>query len=104
MVITDEAADRMRAMAIVSEQPIDPERMRVLLEADFDTALDAKYALWEGKLWSVFVHPLSTLSDSEVTNGIVQVVNLVKTYGSSYSSTDMQFSPGSRQPTPGAEL
>ncbi len=31
------------------------------MQANFDTALDARYAIAKGALWSTFIHPLSDL-------------------------------------------
>lgn len=97
IILTDERADRMRAMAQVTAEALEPERLRLLLEANFDRALDAKYAVWRGELWAVFVHPLSVLGEAELESGVVQVVNLVKTYGTTYSSTGLQFGGGQQE-------
>lgn len=91
-LITDVASDRMRFVAGVAEESsLTKEDYKLLLEANFDRALDAKYALSDGVLWSVFVHPLSDLTPYLIKNGLYQVRNLVYTYGSTYTSTGMVF-------------
>ena len=92
IVLTSEKHNRMRIMAIVSESStIEPALMQKLMEANFDKALDARYALFQGKLWSTYLHPLSTLTEIELVAALHQVANLVKTYGTTYSSSHLQF-------------
>ena len=91
-MVVDVASDRMRFVAGVAEaSSLTPEDHKLLLEANYDRALDAKYALSNGVLWSVFVHPLSDLTPYLIKNGLYQVRNLVYTYGTSYTSTGMVF-------------
>jgi hypothetical protein len=60
-LVFDTGADRMRLMMpVVEADEVDAEGMRRLLEANFDTALDARYAIARGILWATFIHPLST--------------------------------------------
>lgn len=92
MVLTSEAADRMRIIAVVGDQnTLDEGRFRILMQANFETALDARYALFQGKLWSAYLHPLRTLTEAELTAALEQVANLVKTYGTTYSNGALQF-------------
>jgi len=92
MVLTSEQHDRMRIMARVGDESLakDADLSR-LMQANFDRALDARYALLQGKLWAVYLHPLGTLTATELTSAIRQVANLVKTYGTTYSSSTLQF-------------
>lgn len=97
-VITDPAADRMRiVIAIVAETSLSPARLKRIMQANFDSALDARYALAQGNLWSTFIHPLSSLSDEEFLSGLGQTLNLVATYGSTYSSGMFVFGGGDSQ-------
>lgn len=87
MLVYDINADRMRLVAPVAETAaITAEEMTRLMQANFDSALDARYAIAQGILWSTFIHPLSSLGGEEFGSGVGQTVNLVATYGSSYSS------------------
>lgn len=95
MVITDERADRMRIIApIAPAEGIEPGRLARLLQANFDSALDARYSIARGMLWSAFIHPLGSLRDAEFLSGLGQVVNLAASYGSSYSSGALVFQGG----------
>jgi len=92
IVITDTAANRMRIIApILDEKKLPSTELKRLLEANFDTALDAKYALYRGVLWSTFVHPLGNLTTDEFKDALKQVYNLLRTYGTTYSSTNFVF-------------
>ena len=94
-VIADESHDRLRIMAPVAEDSaLDEHELRTLLSANFDRAIDARYALGDGYLWSVFVHPLHDLSDELFCDGLRQVCRLADTFGTSYSSTDLIFGAG----------
>ncbi len=91
-LITDESANRMRLMAgVVKESDLSQTDLATVLEANFDRALDAKYALSDGVLWSVFTHPLKELEKEQVIDAFYQVKNLVNNYGSTYNSTDFLF-------------
>jgi len=63
-----------------------PEELLRLMQANFDSALDARYAIANQLLWGVFIHPLSTLTDIEFLLGVGQTVNVAATFGQSYSS------------------
>ena len=94
-VITDEKADRMRIIApIVRSDELDKSGLYRLMQANFDSALDARYSIAKGVLWSTYIHPLSPLSDREFLTAVGQVVNLVATYGTSYSSGALVFQGG----------
>lgn len=95
LVVTDPLADRMRAMVpIRATQDMTSEELLRVLQANFDTALDARYAIARGRLWGVFIHPLSSLNGPQLISGLGQTVNVALTYGSSYSSGAMSFSQG----------
>ena len=65
-----------------------------MMQANFDSALDARYAVAKGVLWSAYLHPLSTLKADDFVSGLAQVVNLAATYGSTYSSGALTFGGG----------
>ena len=91
-VITSPPHDRMRIVSpIPNSKANQPSEMITLLKANFDRALDARYALYEGRLWSVYLHPLSSLTETELGSALNQVANLVKTYGDTYSSSHLLF-------------
>ncbi len=95
MIITDEAADRMRIISPVTPtDALTEELLRRVMQANFDTALDARYAIAKDTLWSAFIHPLPALDDEAFVLGLGQVVNLVNTFGDSYSSGLLMFRGG----------
>lgn len=95
LVIMDPAADRMRAMVpIRSTEDMGEDELLRLMQANFDSALDARYAIAGGRLWGVFLHPLSRLDDAELISGLGQAVNLALTYGETYSSGALTFGGG----------
>lgn len=92
LVICDPAANRMRIMTPVAEtEGLSPNDVVRMLEANFDEALDARYALSGDIVWAVFIHPLAELTQLEFVSAVRQVINLQVNYGSTYTSTDLQF-------------
>ncbi len=97
-VITDEKADRMRIIVPVAEiKDIDAALLTRLMQANFDSALDARYAIARGILWSAYIHPLSELTEHQFIDGLAQTVNLAATYGTTYSSGALIFGGGDSQ-------
>lgn len=92
LVLSDEPNDRMRIFSpIAEEEKLSQEQMRKMLLANFYTALDAKYAFYEGFAVSVFTHPLAQLTEAQLLDALQQVAHLAATFGTSYSSTDLRF-------------
>ena len=95
LVITDERHNRMRIMSPVTTQDrLNEAELTRLLEANFSSALDAKYALRDQTLWSVFTHPLGELSDEQFLDCVAQVANLANNFGQSYASGNLFFGAG----------
>lgn len=94
-VVADPANDRMRAMIpIRSVDEISPEEMYRMMQANFDSALDARYAIAQGRLMAVFIHPLQPLEKNQFLSGLGQVVNLALSYGSAYTGGALTFGGG----------
>lgn len=95
LIVTDETADRMRAITPVAKAPeVSADEMERLLQANFDTALDARYAIAKDVLWSAYIHPLSPLQKDQLISGLGQVVNLAQSYGTLYSGGALQYGGG----------
>jgi len=95
LVITDQSHNRMRIMSpVISIDEVPAEEWLILIRANFDRALDARYCVNENTLWSAFIHPLEELGSDQFLNALSQVVNLAKNYGTSYSSGDLVFGGG----------
>ena len=95
VVVYDIDADRMRIMIPVGPVGnIEKEELLRLMQANFDSALDARYAIAQDTLWGAFIHPLSTLTDEEFLVGLGQTANVVMSFGTSYSSGLFIFGSG----------
>jgi hypothetical protein len=95
--ITDEKNNRMRIMSpIIEQKKLAYIDMLKLMEANFHTALDVKYAISDDLLWSVYIHPLKELSKEELLSAINQVYAAAITYGTTYNSTGLTF-PNKRE-------
>lgn len=95
LVIVDPISDRMRAMVSIRDAAdMTEEEVRRVMQANFDTALDARYAIAQGRLWGTYIHPLSPLKSDQLISGLGQTVNLALTYGSFYTGGAMSFRGG----------
>jgi len=98
LIIADPNADRMRAMVpIRSADGIAPEELMRLMQANFDSALDARYVVAQGRVWGVFIHPLSPLEKDQLLSGLAQTVGVAQTYGTTYSGGALNFGGGDSQ-------
>ncbi len=94
-IFTDAQADRMRiVLPITQSDGLPSDRLLRLLQANYDSALDARYAVAQGMVWSVFIHPLADLTTHEFFSGVGQVVNIAESYGESFSSGMLMFGGG----------
>jgi len=97
LVITDERANRMRIMMPIQQfDPGNDEDLKtalIAMHANYDRALDARYAISEGILWSAFIHPLRSLTEEDLANALDQVQALRKNTGTTYSSGALIFGP-----------
>ena len=99
LIITDTQADRMRAMVpIRSAEGMTPEEITRVMQANFNTALDARYAIAQGRLWGVYIHPLSLLKKDQFISGLGQAVNIAKTYGTLFTGGSLNFGAGDSVP------
>ena len=87
IAVADANADRMRIMSpVIEAAELDDALMLRLLQANFDSALDARYAVANDVLWSVFIHPLSPLDEQQLSSGIFQTFTAATTFGTLFSS------------------
>jgi hypothetical protein len=85
--VWDVRADRLRVVAAVAEESaLTVASARILLQANFGNTLDARYAIRDGVLYAVYLHPLSTVDARELESALDQVAALVRNYGTSYSA------------------
>ena len=94
-IFTDVNADRMRIMVpVVESDALRKDVLFRLLQANFDTAMDARYAIAQETLWSLFLHELSPLTDDQFHSAFLQTVTLAATFGTDYSSGAWRFGGG----------
>ena len=94
MCITDANHNRMRIISpIADSKSVSDDLLKAALVANFHTALDVKYAVSDGVLWSVFIHPLKELSDAQVKDAVSQVYYANVNFGTTFASTSLTF-PG----------
>lgn len=94
-LVYDINADRMRLVsAVAGLEGLGEAELLRLMQANFDSALDARYAVAQGALWSTFIHELSSLTADEFGSGVGQTVNLVQTFGTTFSSGALVFGGG----------
>ena len=82
----------MRIIApIVEINEVTDEQLRRCMQANFHSALDIRYAISDDLLWSAFIHPLKELTKEQVFSALSQVYSGVKTFGTYYSSGELNF-------------
>lgn len=95
IVITDPRAERMRIMVPIAEaKTLDNGLLTRLMQANFDSALDARYAIAQDLLWGTFIHPLISLTEKDFVSGLAQALAVADNFGTSYSSGAVVFGGG----------
>ncbi len=98
IVLADAQNDRMRVFSpVVPVDELTAQQVQAMLAANFHTALDARYAVTDGAVVAVYVHPLGTLQANNFRSALRQVVSLAETFGTSYSSNELNFGLRQRQ-------
>ncbi len=101
LVVTDEPNNRMRIFTpILEETELEAKQIKNMLVANFHTALDAKYSMFEGFVISIFTHPLRELTENQLVDALKQVAKLAENFGTTYSSTDLIFGGSEEKITP----
>ena len=85
VVMAHEDTDRLRVMVPVAavDHP-DATTFRRLLEANFITTLDARYAVYSDVLWALFLAPLSAVTEHLLDAAVTEVLQLARNTGTSY--------------------
>ncbi|AUP79432.1 hypothetical protein [Flavivirga eckloniae] len=92
MSITDTNHNRMRIISPIADSgSLTDDLIKAALVANFHTALDVKYAVSDGVIWSVFIHPLKELSDEQVKDAVSQVYYANVNFGTTFASTGLTF-------------
>ncbi len=92
LVLANFPSNRMRILTPVAPvTELSVEQVQSILLANFHTTLDARYAITEGTVVSLYVHPLQSLQANDLRSALRQVASLAETFGSSYSSGELLF-------------
>ncbi|MGI9382811.1 MAG: type III secretion system chaperone [Methyloligellaceae bacterium] len=95
VIITDAKHDRMRILVPIGKaEALSTTQLTRMMQANFDTALDSRYAIAKGVLWATFIHPLRALHDRQFISAIGQTVNIALTFGTTYTSGQLSFQGG----------
>lgn len=91
-LLTDIEHDPTRIIApIIQENKVTSKERKKMLEANFHTALDTRYATTHGIVYAAYIHPLSPLHEDQIRSALHQVAQLAKTFGTTYSSGALVF-------------
>lgn len=92
LVAADQEADRIRIFTFVAKlEEVNNDELEKLLRANFNSAVDAKYAVHNGLVMSLYSHPLDDLTELQIADALQQVNNLAENFRTSYSSTELPF-------------
>lgn len=95
IVISDPVAERMRIMVPIGDATqLDQALLTRLMQANFDSALDARYAIANDLLWGTFIHPLTSLDEKGFVSGLAQAITVADNFGGSFSSGAVIFGGG----------
>ena len=95
IAVTDTNAGRMRVITPIAPVDALPEDVMMrLMQANFDTALDARYAVGQGLVWGAFIHPLDSLTTRDFASGVLQTHTLAETFGTTFSSGALNYGGG----------
>ena len=98
LIITDVNSNRMRVVSpVIEAADVSDEQWVSMFVANFHSALDARYAVSEGVVYSLFLHPFGSLTEADLRSAISQVVVLSKTFGSTYNSSALSFGSAETQ-------
>lgn len=91
-MISDAAANRMRLVsAVVNASDMSDEQIIASLVSNYHLALDARYAIGNGVLFSTYIHPMAELTKAQLLSAVRQVATLSNTFGTSYTSGELSF-------------
>ena len=64
------------------------------LQANFDSALDARYAVANELVWATYIHPLSPLLEGQFLSAVAQTYTAAETFGTTYTSGAFTYGGG----------
>lgn len=91
-MVSDNNANRMRLLApVIGANEMSEQQIIASLVSNFHLALDARYAIGNGVLFSTYIHPLAELTEAQLLSAVRQVASLNKTFGTTYTSGELSF-------------
>ena len=92
LLISDAQHNRMRIVApIIEANQLTQEHLYASLISNYHLALDARYALSDGVLYSTYIHPLKELTRGQIESALRQVSTLAQTFGTDYTSGELSY-------------
>ena len=105
IVVGDDEHDRLRILVgIQSSKKLTQAELKTITQSNFDSALDARYAISQDILWAIYVHPLKSLASRQFISAVGQTVNLAVSYGDGNSSGGILFEGGKAKDTQRYEM
>ena len=98
IVVAHADTGRLRIMIPIAvvDRPND-EAFERLLEANFATTLDARYAIYNQVLWAVFLAPLSAVNEHYFDSALSEVLELARSVGTAYCAWPTLLGAGFNQ-------
>ena len=94
-LVFDGSADRMRLLTPVAPAGVLDEAILLrMAQANYDAVLDARYAVANGQVMAVFIHPLGSLAERDFVSGLAQTWTAAETFGTTYTSGAVVFGGG----------
>jgi len=91
-MVSDAKANRMRLVSPVIEAGnMSDQQIIASLVSNYHLALDARYAIGNGVLFSTYIHPMEELTKNQLLSAVRQVATLSKTFGTTYTSGELTF-------------
>jgi len=91
-LLSDSEANRMRIVApVIEATQLTEEQILSSMISNYHLALDARYAIGDGILYSVYIHPLAELTETQLVSAVRQVATLRNTFGNGYTSGELTF-------------
>ncbi len=91
-LISDPVRNRMRIIApITTYNELDKTLIDAVMISNFSLALDARYAVRDGILFSAYIHPLKELTEEQIKSAVRQVSSLAVTFGTKFTSGEAAF-------------
>ena len=91
-VLFDETTERLRIFTpVINTNDLENGQLETMMEANFKSSLDARYALYEGFVVALYTHPTKEITARHLQKGLQQVTRLHNTFGTTYTSGEREL-------------